>query len=192
MMHLEKLNININILPHFQYPFNASATRTEPFYDESGAVITQVPMMVQEGNFAYVTNMQGLDGYVLELPYGTQDRLSMIIVLPKRGFKLNDIAANLKELGLGPILERIAKFRREAPEDNEVEVLMPKFVTTTDFKLQQTLRDVGEIHGLLFHLLNARSYFFRWVFGISLTKDNQISAEWPMGYLQSSVCMQPR
>ncbi|XP_034482010.1 serine protease inhibitor 77Ba [Drosophila innubila] len=127
----------------WKYPFNESATRMEPFHDESGAVITQVPMMVQEGNFAYVTNLQGLDGYVLELPYGTQDRLSMIIVLPKRGFKLNDIAANLQELGLGPILERIAKFRREAPEDNEVEVLMPKFVTTTDFKLQSTLRDMG-------------------------------------------------
>ncbi|KAL7731645.1 hypothetical protein ACLKA6_000941 [Drosophila palustris] len=127
----------------WKYPFNVSETRTEAFYNEAGAVITQVPMMVQMGNFAYATNIQGLDGYVLELPYGTQDRLSMIIVLPKKGFKLTDIAANLKDLGLTPILERIAKFRREAPEDNEVEVLMPKFVTTTDFKLQSTLRDMG-------------------------------------------------
>lgn len=127
----------------WKYPFNESATRTEPFHDESGAVVTQVPMMVQEGDFAYVTNIQGLDGYVLELPYGKQDRLSMIIVLPKRGFKLNDIAANLKELGLAPILERLAKFRREAPEDNEVEVLMPKFTTTTDFNLKQLLREMG-------------------------------------------------
>jgi len=102
--------------------------------------------MVQEGDFAYVTNIQGLDGYVLELPYGKQDRLSMVIVLPKRGFKLNDIAANLKELGLAPILARLAKFRREAPEDNEVEVVMPKFTTTTDFNLKQLLRDVSRLH----------------------------------------------
>ncbi|XP_062131237.1 serine protease inhibitor 77Ba [Drosophila sulfurigaster albostrigata] len=127
----------------WKFPFNESRTRVENFYDESGGVVGQVPMMVQEGNFAYVTNIQGLDGYVLELPYGTQDRLSMIVVLPKRGFKLSDISANLKNLGLAPILQRIAKFRREASEDNEVEVLLPKFTTQTDFNLKQILTEMG-------------------------------------------------
>ncbi|XP_034109226.1 serine protease inhibitor 77Ba [Drosophila albomicans] len=127
----------------WKFPFNESRTRVENFYDESGGVLGQVPMMVQEGNFAYVTNIQGLDGYVLELPYGTQDRLSMIVVLPKRGFKLSDISANLKNLGLAPILQRIAKFRREASEDNEVEVLLPKFTTQTDFNLKQILTEMG-------------------------------------------------
>ncbi|KAH8371921.1 hypothetical protein KR093_009287, partial [Drosophila rubida] len=127
----------------WKFPFNDTRTRTENFHDENGAVIGQVPMMVQEGDFAYVTNIQGLDGYVLELPYGTQDRLSMIIVLPKRGFKLSDIVINLKTLGLSPLLERIAKFRREASEDNEVEVLLPKFTTTTDFNFRQILSEMG-------------------------------------------------
>ncbi|KAH8399533.1 hypothetical protein KR215_000042 [Drosophila sulfurigaster] len=130
----------------WKFPFNESRTRVENFYDESGGVVGQVPMMVQEGNFAYVTNIQGLDGYVLELPYGTQDRLSMIVVLPKRGFKLSDVSANLKNLGLAPILQRIAKFRREASEDNEVEVLLPKFTTQTDFNLKQILTEVRGIH----------------------------------------------
>ncbi|XP_017842139.1 serine protease inhibitor 77Ba [Drosophila busckii] len=127
----------------WKFPFNETATRLEPFYDENGAVITQIPMMAQEGNFAYATNIEGLDGYLLELPYGTQDRLSMIVVLPKRGFKLNDIANNLKELGLTPIIERLNKFKREAPEDNEVEVIMPKFTTTTDFNLVKLLNNMG-------------------------------------------------
>ncbi|KAH8274529.1 hypothetical protein KR044_006573 [Drosophila immigrans] len=127
----------------WKLPFNETRTRIENFHDESGAIIGQVPMMVQEGNFAYVSNIQGLDGYVLELPYGTQDRLSMIVVLPKRGFKLSEVVANLKSLGLAPILERIAKFWREASEDNEVEVLLPKFTTTTDFNLRQVLTEMG-------------------------------------------------
>jgi len=102
-------------------------------------------MMVQEANFAYVSNIEGLDGYVLELPYGTQNRLAMLVVLPKRGFKLNDVANNLKTLGLRPILQRLAAFRERASEDNEVEVMMPRFMTTTDFTLKGILIKVGEL-----------------------------------------------
>lgn len=136
--------IHIKCNNYLQFPFNTSSTRTEPFYDEKGAVITQVSMMVQEGNFAYVTNIEGLDGYVLELPYGEQNRLSMIVVLPKRGFNLNDVARNLKDLTLSPLLQRLAKFSRDAPEDSVVEVLMPKFTTSTDFSLKKLLQEVGE------------------------------------------------
>jgi len=109
-------------------------------------------MMVQEANFAYVSNIEGLDGYVLELPYGTQNRLAMLVVLPKRGFKLNDVANNLKTLGLRPILQRLAAFRERASEDNEVEVMMPRFMTTTDFTLKGILIKVGEL---------LASFFFR-------------------------------
>jgi len=100
-------------------------------------------MMVQEANFAYLSNIDGLDGYVLELPYGTQDRLAMLVFLPKRGFKLNNMANNLKTLGLRPILQRLAAFRKSDSKDNEVEVIMPKFMITTDFELTDILMQVG-------------------------------------------------
>ncbi|XP_037718956.1 serine protease inhibitor 77Ba [Drosophila subpulchrella] len=127
----------------WKFPFNKTLTREEPFYSESGEVIGKIPMMVQEANFAYVANIEGLDGYVLELPYGTQNRLAMLVVLPKRGFKLNDVANNLKTLGLRPILQRLAAFRNRASEDNEVEVMMPRFMTTTDFTLKGILIKMG-------------------------------------------------
>ncbi|XP_043648742.1 serine protease inhibitor 77Ba [Drosophila teissieri] len=127
----------------WKFPFNKTLTREEPFYSENGEVIGKIPMMVQEANFAYVSNIEGLDGYVLELPYGTQDRLAMIVVLPKRGFKLNDVANNLKTLGLRPILQRLAAFRNSASEDNEVEVMLPKFETSTDFTLKGILIQMG-------------------------------------------------
>ncbi|KAH8378739.1 hypothetical protein KR009_001046, partial [Drosophila setifemur] len=125
------------------FPFNQTRTRVENFYNENDEVIGQIPMMVQEANFAYASNVEGLDGYVLELPYGTQDRLAMIVVLPKRGFKLNDVANNLKAIGLAPILRRLEAFKKRAPEDNEVEVMMPKFVTTTDFTIKGILAQMG-------------------------------------------------
>ncbi|XP_017006396.2 serine protease inhibitor 77Ba-like [Drosophila takahashii] len=127
----------------WKFPFNKTLTREEPFFSESGEVIGKIPMMVQEANFAYVSNIEGLDGYVLELPYGTQDRLAMLVVLPKRGFKLSTVANNLKTLGLRPILQKLAAFRNRDTEDNEVEVMMPKFITTTDFTLKGTLIKMG-------------------------------------------------
>ncbi|KAH8256167.1 hypothetical protein KR026_009621, partial [Drosophila bipectinata] len=127
----------------WKFPFNQTLTRMENFYNENDEVVGQVSMMVQEANFAYASNIEGLDGYVLELPYGTQDRLAMIVVLPKRGFKLNDVANNLKTIGLSPILQRLAAFKARASEDNEVEVMMPKFETTTDFTLKGILGQMG-------------------------------------------------
>lgn len=129
-----------------QFPFNRTLTRVEPFFNEDGEVVARVPMMVQEANFAYASNVEGLDGYVLELPYGSQDRLSMIVILPKRGFKLNDVANNLKNIGLGPIIKRLTAFKaKTSSEDNEVEVMMPKFVTTTDFTLKDVLNEVTHL-----------------------------------------------
>ncbi|KAH8305846.1 hypothetical protein KR059_012775, partial [Drosophila kikkawai] len=128
----------------WKFPFNRTLTRVESFFNEDGEVVSRIPMMVQEANFAYASNIEGLDGYVLELPYGSQDRLSMIVILPKRGFKLNDVANNLKNIGLGPIIKRLTAFKANSfSEDNEVEVMMPKFVTTTDFTLKDVLSEMG-------------------------------------------------
>lgn len=127
----------------WKFPFNKTLTREEPFYNEKNEVIGKIPMMVQEADFAYATNIEGLDGYVLELPYGTQDRLSMIVVLPRQGVKLNHVANNLKTLGLRPILQQLAVFRSKASEDNVVEVMMPKFVISTDFTLKGILIQMG-------------------------------------------------
>ena len=41
-------------------------------------------MMVQMGDFNYAF-IKDLEGYVLELPYGNENRLSMLIVLPSFG-----------------------------------------------------------------------------------------------------------
>ncbi|XP_016955701.1 serine protease inhibitor 77Ba-like isoform X3 [Drosophila biarmipes] len=127
----------------WKLPFNKSLTREEPFYSESGEVIGKIPMMVQSANFAYVSNIEGLDGYVLELPYGTQERLAMFVVLPKRGFKLSDVANNLKTLGLRPVLQGLEDFRKRASEDNRVEVIMPRFMTSTDLALTGILKQMG-------------------------------------------------
>ncbi|XP_017121458.1 serine protease inhibitor 77Ba-like [Drosophila elegans] len=127
----------------WKLPFNKTLTRDEPFYNEKGEVIGQVPMMVQEANFAYASNIEGLNAYALELPYGAEERVSMIVLLPKRGVKLMDLANNLKTIGLRPILQKLAAFRSTAPMDNVVEVLMPKIKTSSKLALKTILMQMG-------------------------------------------------
>ncbi|KAH8361524.1 hypothetical protein KR084_006902 [Drosophila pseudotakahashii] len=124
----------------WKFPFVQSLTREEPFYSESGEEIGKIPMMKKEANFAYVDNIEGLNGNVLELPYGDQDRLAMLVLQAHPGFKLNDVAGNLRALGLRPILQQLAANRNE---DKDVEVLMPKFTITTDLRLKDILILMG-------------------------------------------------
>jgi len=71
-------------------PFNASLTRTEPFYDENGTPIGNVEMMMEESNFNY-TGMNELEGHVLELPYGNEDRLCMRLFYQEKVFQLTKL-----------------------------------------------------------------------------------------------------
>lgn len=80
-----------------QIPFNRSDTRPEIFYDELGQPLGQVDMMYQVGPFAY-TSIAALNGHVLELPYGLQKRLSMILILPKRGKQTEATISNVWKL----------------------------------------------------------------------------------------------
>lgn len=41
-------------------------------------------MMVQEDEFRYAL-ISDLEAHVLELPYGTQDRLTMLVAMPRKG-----------------------------------------------------------------------------------------------------------
>lgn len=68
----------------FQFPFERSDTKEEPFYDENGNNLGNVNMMYQKGTFGY-TGIPALSAHVIELPYGNEDRLSMYILLPLKG-----------------------------------------------------------------------------------------------------------
>lgn len=76
------------ILPNgsicLQLPFNKSYTDKRPFHGEDGKVIREVDMMYKIANFNYAS-MPELQGHVLELPYGKENRLSMLLILPKQG-----------------------------------------------------------------------------------------------------------
>ncbi|XP_055855888.1 serine protease inhibitor 77Ba-like [Episyrphus balteatus] len=128
----------------WKLPFNASFTKTEPFYDDDGNVIGQVQMMTQTAVFNYAPIVE-MQSHIVELPYGKEDRLSMLLIVPKRGVRINDAIDNLRKVGLERIFtefENKDKNKGEYDED-EVEVFLPKFTTTTSLILNGVLEKMG-------------------------------------------------
>jgi serine protease inhibitor len=111
-------------------------------------------MMFQRGPFAYAAN-QNLGCYLLELPYGVdretaeknnlpdanEDRISMIVVLPKRGLSLDEAINNVNKYGMKSVLFELKKAKEEF-EDEEVEVHVPRFEIETSLNLVDTLQSV--------------------------------------------------
>lgn len=125
----------------WKFPFNQSLTKEETFYDEHGRATGTVDMMYQKGVFAFTAIAQ-IDSHVLELPYGKEDRLSMIILLPRRGANLTSVISKIAKYGIANIYAELKKAELEY-EDDEIEVLLPRFSTTSDFALNLILERMG-------------------------------------------------
>ncbi|XP_059613652.1 serine protease inhibitor 77Ba [Phlebotomus argentipes] len=122
-------------------PFNVSQTTEESFYDEFGKAQGKVNMMFQRGSFPY-TAIAELDAHILELPYGNLNRLSMIILLPRKGTPLNQVVEKLANVRLQRVYDELKKAADEY-EDDEVEVYLPRFKITADFVLNGVLEKMG-------------------------------------------------
>lgn len=122
-------------------PFNRSYTNEEPFFDEFGKLVGNVNMMFQRGPFSY-TAIAELESHVLELPYGEDDRLSMIVLLPRKNIPLPSVLERLANYGITPMLNELRRADTEYEED-EVEVFLPRFSITADFTLNVILERMG-------------------------------------------------
>jgi len=98
-------------------------------------------MMMQIAKFAYVDEIKGLNARVLELPYGTEDTLAMLVMLPNRGSTVKQVVNNLMKLGLLAILDAFTN--RDA--ENDVEVKIPKLNTYSAYILPKFLYQVVAI-----------------------------------------------
>lgn len=141
---------------NWKHVFNTSSTRRTSFYDyKQERAIGEVNMMFQRGPFAY-TAIQDIGAYILELPYAsksqtsnrnddsasnTSDRISMIVVLPKRGLELFETIDNINKYGMERLFKELKKVKEEY-DDDEVEVHLPRFETETSINLVESLQNV--------------------------------------------------
>lgn len=98
-------------------------------------------MMHQTAAFSYA-NVKALNAHVLEMAYGVEDRLKVLFMLPRKGDTLNNMMRNLQAIGLQPIFDELEKSQLEF-EGEDVDVLLPRFTTKSDFALDSILDQMG-------------------------------------------------
>lgn len=130
-------------MPFPQYPFNLTQTRNQPFYRENGEFVADIPMMCQRNVFPFAT-IRELDATVLELPYGEQDRLSMLLIYPRRNTTLVNVFNNLRSFDIERIHHELHRYDNTNDyEETEVELYLPKFSIDSDLELRTVLEHLG-------------------------------------------------
>ena len=113
----------------WEHPFEPKSTEEAPFYLSAGKSVP-AQIMAEEGDFEYA-QADGIQ--ILELPYAG-GKLSMTVLLPEAG--------GMKRLEDGLSREKIARWR-SLVEKRSVQVFLPKFKTTAEFRLDQELKEMG-------------------------------------------------
>lgn len=107
-------------------------------------------MMTQLNYFPWSTII-ALDATVVELPYGKDDTIAMILLYPRLNTTLNAVFHNLQRY----TIERLHyELHKNEDELGEVSLTVPKFNIDTDLELKQFLEQMGIID--IFNPSNAR------------------------------------
>lgn len=100
-------------------------------------------MMYQRNIFPYA-NMPDLGANVLELPYGQNNRLYMLLLQPHSNSNLAIVFNNLKNYKISNITYELHKFDgSEEYESTPVELNIPRFKIDSDFDLNTVLKHLG-------------------------------------------------
>lgn len=122
-------------------PFNKSETTRQPFYNEDKVKIGEVNMMYQLAPFP-ISNMRNLKSLVLELPYGDDDKYSMLFILPYNNVKLAEVYQNFAKVTLKDIQQKL-RVDIEELDLEDIEVGIPRFKISTNIVLNKPLNNMG-------------------------------------------------
>jgi serpin B len=117
---------------NWESQFKTDLTKDAPFYVRPRKSI-KVPTMTQQHEFKYA-EFESLQ--VLELPY-VGGELSMIVLLPRKADGLGRIESSLTA-------ESIDRWKRRLKK-RKVLLFLPKFKTTSMFRLDNTLKSMGMV-----------------------------------------------
>jgi serpin B len=112
-------------------PFKKDRTKDEDFHVTATDKIA-VPMMHRFGGFRY-GSLDDLQ--ILELPYG-DGSLSMVVLLPKEIDGIAGLEAKLT-------FENLQRWMSGVKHENEVKAYLPRFKTTSQFQMADTLKAMG-------------------------------------------------
>jgi len=110
--------------------FDPKSTKEEPFTRADGSQVN-APLMHQTGEFGYLAQP---DFQALDLPYAG-NRLRMTILLPRKYDGLPELEKKLTPEALAGWLGQLS--------EQKVQVALPKFKLTSEFRLDDALRELG-------------------------------------------------
>ncbi|KAF5276667.1 hypothetical protein FQA39_LY06471 [Lamprigera yunnana] len=122
-------------------PFNKTATFSDQFYDALGNVKGPVNMMYQIGTYPY-TILNNLKSHAVKLPYGNGDRMSLIILLPRKGESLESVLKQLSNVQFDYIFNALQTAEQQFGEEL-VQVYLPRFSINSDLNLNEILDHMG-------------------------------------------------
>lgn len=124
-------------------PFNSTSTIPKPFYDSNDKIIGQVNMMYNRYTYPFA-NIKQLQARVIELPYGNEGRLSMLIMLPHPNVTLENMFLNfqLSSLSFKKVFHELRLAKEEYAED-EVDCFIPRFKIESHLTLDTALKRMG-------------------------------------------------
>lgn len=112
-------------------PFDPSQTMAQPFTLADGTPVS-CEMMHQNGTYPYY---QGVDFQAIELPYGTNRRMSMVIILPSSPSSLNTIISSMSVAQLNGWIAQMHAM--------SLLVALPRFTASYGDSLPKALTTLG-------------------------------------------------
>ncbi|KAI8423559.1 hypothetical protein MSG28_012651 [Choristoneura fumiferana] len=121
--------------------FNASSTSKQPFFDSTGVQIGEVNMMYNRFTYPLV-DIDDLKASIIELPFDSEGRLSLLIILPNEGVSLKEMLMNFQKVPLDVVYAGLRLDQEEHGEDI-IECLVPRFRVDSNLELKETLKRLG-------------------------------------------------
>ncbi|XP_037967237.2 leukocyte elastase inhibitor-like [Plutella xylostella] len=122
-------------------PFNATQTAPRPFFDSNGKTIGTVNMMYNRYTYPFA-NIRELEARVIELPYGKENRLSMLIMLPNPNVSLENMFLKFATVPLDKVFQEL-RISQSEYSDDEVDCFIPRFKIESDLVLNSALNHMG-------------------------------------------------
>ncbi|XP_047994676.1 serine protease inhibitor 77Ba-like [Leguminivora glycinivorella] len=145
--HFNNTELIITSAVYFQgkwtAPFNDSTVKRD-FFNNVGEKIGEVNMMYSRYTYPYA-NISGLQASVIELPYGVDNHMSMILMLPNPGITLQNIIVNFLQINFNTVFQELRVSKERAVE---IECYIPRFRIVSNFELNEILKHSMGIHDL--------------------------------------------
>ncbi|GJQ67997.1 SRPN8 [Trypoxylus dichotomus] len=119
--------------------FNTSATTRDAFYDDSGKQIGEVDMMNTFGIYPFIMT---LDNTAIAVELAYKGNMSMVAILPRKGYTLQSVLDSLTKQPFSTILDALEKSLIDFSDD-PVYVSIPKFSITSDLTINTILYQMG-------------------------------------------------